>query len=187
MGRERTDKRSGRWGKWLAALVVLLLVAGGAAWQTGWAQEWYDDLLGDDELPADPAAVAAPPEVEVEAVVRPPALAQPADGAATLDQAALTRALAQLNDRDLGKHVIAAVGPLEPGGPEGAQVAAGDRAVHDALGDQRDAQAAHHREQGGGHREHDGRAHGLEVRPQPAQCRGCGSTVFRHESPSGPP
>ena len=107
------DERSGRWVKWLAAVVVLLLVAGGAAWQTGWAQEWYDDLRGDDELPADPAAVAAPPEVDTADVVRPPALAQPADGVAALDRAALGRALAQLNDPDLGKHVIAAVGPLE--------------------------------------------------------------------------
>lgn len=128
MARNDAKRGLGRLGKSLAALVVLLLVAGGVAWQTGWAREWYDDLRGRNGPPDDPAAVAAPPEVDAPVVVRPAALAQPADATPSLDPAALRRALAELDDPDLGRHVIAAIGPLEGSGlalrvSEGAGVA----------------------------------------------------------------
>jgi D-alanyl-D-alanine carboxypeptidase/D-alanyl-D-alanine-endopeptidase (penicillin-binding protein 4) len=84
------------------------------AWRTGWAEERWDDLRdGRAEGPADPAAVAPPPEVDVPDVVRPAPLAEPAAADAALARAALRSALARLADPDLGGHVLAAVGPLD--------------------------------------------------------------------------
>ncbi|AJR18081.1 D-alanyl-D-alanine carboxypeptidase/D-alanyl-D-alanine-endopeptidase [Pimelobacter simplex] len=95
-------------------LVVALLAGGGVAWRTGWAEEWWHDLRADAAgPPADPAAVAPPPEVDVAPVAVPGVLAPAADGTAALKRAELRKALAPLGDRDLGKHVIAAVGPLD--------------------------------------------------------------------------
>lgn len=95
-------------------LGVALLAGGGVAWRTGAAEEWWHDLRSDgQEQPADPAAVAPPPEVDVPDVVRPKALARPATGAGALDRAAIAAALRPLADKDLGKHVLAAVGPLD--------------------------------------------------------------------------
>lgn len=95
-------------------LGVALLAGGGVAWRTGAAEEWWHDLRSDgQEQPADPAAVAPPPEVDVPDVVRPKALARPAAGAGALDRAAIAAALRPLADKDLGKHVLAAVGPLD--------------------------------------------------------------------------
>ncbi len=130
VARKVRERRSGRVVKVLAALVVMALVAAGTlAWRTGWAEEHWSALRGDGDDPStDPAAVAPPPEVDVPEVVVPGALARPADGAAPLDRAALAAALAPLQDADLGRHVIAAVGPLEGTGlsaevAEGAAVA----------------------------------------------------------------
>lgn len=101
----------------VAALLGLVLVAGGVvAWQSGQAEEWWHELRGDAQAPADPAAVAAPPEVDVPDVVRPAALAPAAAGAGPLDRAAIAAALAPLRDRDLGPHVLAAVAPLTGSG-----------------------------------------------------------------------
>lgn len=98
-------------------LGVALLAGGGVAWRTGAAEEWWHDLRSDgQEPPADPAAVAPPPEVDVPDVVRPRALARPAAGAGALDRAAVAAALRPLADKDLGKHVIAAVGPIDGSG-----------------------------------------------------------------------
>jgi len=127
----RKDRESGRGraGRTLAVVLVLVLLAGaGVAWQTGWAARWWDELRADAGTPADPAAVAPPPEVDVPAVVAPPALASAADGAVALDRAAIRQALAPLDSPDLGRHVIAAVGALEGAGStyeatEGAGVA----------------------------------------------------------------
>ncbi|WP_207008454.1 D-alanyl-D-alanine carboxypeptidase/D-alanyl-D-alanine endopeptidase [Nocardioides aromaticivorans] len=109
------DARPRRARKVVAGLLgVALLAGGGVAWRTGTAEEWWHDLRGDGaEQPADPAAVAPPPEVDVPDVVRPKALARPAAGAGALDRAAIAAALRPLADKDLGKHVLAAVGPLD--------------------------------------------------------------------------
>ena len=124
------DARPRRARKVVAGLLgVVLLAGGGAAWRTGAAEEWWHDLRGDGaEQPADPAAVAPPPEVDVPDVVPPKALARPAAGAGALDRAAIAAALRPLADKDLGKHVLAAVGPLDGTGityraAEGATVA----------------------------------------------------------------
>ncbi len=109
-------------------LVVALLAGGGVAWQTGAAERWWHDLRADAGTPADPAAVAPPPEVDVPPVVVPDALAPTADGTAALDAGAVEQALSPLRSAALGRHVIAAVGPLEGTGyayeaAEGAGVA----------------------------------------------------------------
>ena len=109
-----SERGSGRLKKAFGALVVVALVgAGGVAWRTGWAEDqWHDFRDGQSGAPADPAAVAPPPEVDVPDVVLPEAVAEPADGLARLDPAALKKALAELNDPDLGRHVLAIVGAL---------------------------------------------------------------------------
>lgn len=98
---------------WVSAALALLLVAGVAGWQLG----WFDDLLGQDGgQTADPAAVAPPPEVDVPPVRRPRPVARPADGRVRLDTAAVESAITgYLGDRDLGRHVLAAVAPLTGG------------------------------------------------------------------------
>jgi D-alanyl-D-alanine carboxypeptidase/D-alanyl-D-alanine-endopeptidase (penicillin-binding protein 4) len=96
----------------VGVLVLALLAGAGVAWQTGWAERWWDELRADAGTP-DPAAVAPPPTVDIPPVVVPAALAPAADGAAALDPAAVRQALAPLDSPDLGRHVIAAVGPLE--------------------------------------------------------------------------
>lgn len=115
MGKGDEDAPPRRARKVVAGLVGVALVAGGGvAWRTGAAEEWWHDLRSEgQEQPADPAAVAPPPEVDVPDVVRPRALARPAAAAGALDRAAIAAALGPLADRDLGKHVIAAVGPLD--------------------------------------------------------------------------
>lgn len=124
------DARPRRARKVVAGILgVALLAGGGVAWRTGAAEEWWHDLRGDGaEQPAAPAAVAPPPEVDVPDVVRPKALARPAAGAGALDRAAIAAALRPLADKDLGRHVLAAVGALDGTGityraTEGATVA----------------------------------------------------------------
>ncbi|KRB80317.1 hypothetical protein ASE01_02190 [Nocardioides sp. Root190] len=123
-------RRPGRARRALAGVLGVALLAGaGVAWQTGWAEDRWDDLRdGRAKGPLDPAAVAPPPEVDVPDVVRPVALAEPAAAAALLQRAAVRSALTQLADPDLGSHVLAAVGPLDGGAlsyeqAEGAAVA----------------------------------------------------------------
>ncbi|GAA1511071.1 D-alanyl-D-alanine carboxypeptidase/D-alanyl-D-alanine endopeptidase [Nocardioides humi] len=114
MAKRDREAGRGRVRRVLAAVLVVALLAGaGLAWQTGWAEQWWDELRSDAGTPADPAAVAPPPEVDVPPVVVPDALAPAADGTAPLDAAAIRQALAPLDSPDLGRHVIAAVGPLE--------------------------------------------------------------------------
>lgn len=124
------DARPRRARKVVAGVLgVALLAGGGLAWRTGAADEWWHDLRGDGaQQPADPAAVAAPPGVDAPDVVRPKALARPAAAAGLLDRAAIAAALRPLADKDLGRHVLAAVGPLDGTGityraAEGATVA----------------------------------------------------------------
>ncbi|WP_182379010.1 D-alanyl-D-alanine carboxypeptidase/D-alanyl-D-alanine-endopeptidase [Nocardioides sp. WS12] len=109
------ERGSGRLKRAFGGFVVVALVAGGGvAWQTGWAEQQWDDFRnGQSGVPADPAAVAPPPEVDVPDVVLPGAVAEPANGLGPLNPAALKQALGDLNDTDLGAHVLAAVGPLD--------------------------------------------------------------------------
>ncbi|WP_408897852.1 D-alanyl-D-alanine carboxypeptidase/D-alanyl-D-alanine-endopeptidase [Nocardioides sp. R1-1] len=129
MAKREREQRAGGARRVLAGGLVLALLAGAAvAWQTGWAQRWWDELRADAGTPADPAAVAPPPEVDVPPVVVPGAVAVAADGTAPLDPQAVRQALAPLDSPDLGRHVIAAVGPLAGSGlayeaAEGADVA----------------------------------------------------------------
>jgi len=96
---------------WVSAALALLLVAGVAGWQLGWFDRFADD---EADPPADPAAVAPPPEVDVPPVRRPRPVAHAADGDARLDAAAVDAAISgYLGDRDLGRHVLAAVAPLD--------------------------------------------------------------------------
>lgn len=100
---------------WVSAALALLLVAGVAGWQLG----WFDRFLDDDPAPPgpeDPATVAPPPDVDVPPVAKPRPVAPAADTRVRLDLAAVESALtANLTDRDLGRHVLAAVAPLEGG------------------------------------------------------------------------
>lgn len=129
MGKRDREPGTGRARRVLAGgLVVALVVGAGVAWQTGRAERWWNELRADAGEPADPAAVAPPPDVDIPPVVAPAALASAADGAAVLDRRAVRQALAPLDSPDLGRHVIAAVGPLEGTGltyeaSEGAPVA----------------------------------------------------------------
>ncbi|MEZ0577770.1 D-alanyl-D-alanine carboxypeptidase/D-alanyl-D-alanine-endopeptidase [Nocardioides sp. MH1] len=99
---------------WVSAALALLLVLAVAGWQLG----WLDRFGGDDAPPSDdPAAVAPPPEVDVPPVRRPHAVAPVADLSPQLDISAVEAALRPfLRDRDLGRHVVAAVAPLRGGG-----------------------------------------------------------------------
>lgn len=129
MAKRDRESGTGRARRVLSGVLVVALLGGaGAAWQTGAAERWWDELRADAGTPADPAAVAPPPEVDVPPVVVPEALAPVADGTAALDRKAVRQALAPLDSPDLGRHVIAAVGPLAGTGyayeaAEGAAVA----------------------------------------------------------------
>ncbi|UMG93910.1 D-alanyl-D-alanine carboxypeptidase/D-alanyl-D-alanine-endopeptidase [Nocardioides sp. TF02-7] len=97
--------------RWLAALLALVVVAGVMGWRLGWLDRLLEE---DDDAPVDPAAVAPPPEVDVPPIRRPRPVAPPADEDGPLDAAAVEAALAgHLADRDLGRNVLAAVGPLD--------------------------------------------------------------------------
>ncbi|WP_183095724.1 D-alanyl-D-alanine carboxypeptidase/D-alanyl-D-alanine endopeptidase [Nocardioides stalactiti] len=96
---------------WVSAALALLLVVGVAGWQLGWF-----DFSDDPSRPPvdDPATVAPPPEVDVPPVRRPRPVAGPADSRARLDLNAVEAALrGYLGDRDLGKHVVGTVVPLD--------------------------------------------------------------------------
>lgn len=102
---------------WSAALLVLMLVAAGVvSWRLGYLDDWIDRLRGDD-TPTNPAGVAPPPEVDVPPVVKPPELARPADADAPLSRPAIEQAIGRyLHNKNLGRHVLAAVAPLDGSG-----------------------------------------------------------------------
>ena len=95
---------------WVSAALALLLVAGVAGWQLG----WFDRFLDEDEPPTDdPASVAPPPEVDVPPVRTPRPVAPAADARTRLDTVAVESAMTDyLTNRNLGRHVLAAVAPL---------------------------------------------------------------------------
>lgn len=122
----RGDASHGRTGRrgWIAVVLVLVLLGGAAAtWRLDLYDEYaaplVDEWFGDgaDPAPPDPATVAPPPGLELPAVIRPPDAAEPVDGAG-LSTADIRAALAPyLDERDLGRHVVAAVAPLAAGPP----------------------------------------------------------------------
>jgi D-alanyl-D-alanine carboxypeptidase/D-alanyl-D-alanine-endopeptidase (penicillin-binding protein 4) len=94
-------------------LVLALVLAGLATWN----YDLLDRLLERDPSSADPAAIAPPPGLDLPAVLAPGDVA-PAARPSPLSAAKVRRALAPyLADRDLGRHVLAAVAPLSGGRP----------------------------------------------------------------------
>jgi D-alanyl-D-alanine carboxypeptidase/D-alanyl-D-alanine-endopeptidase (penicillin-binding protein 4) len=96
-------------------LVIALVVGGIATWRYDLLDRWLDD---DPSQPAEPAAIAPPPGLELPPVDVPEAVARPLPDRPRLDRAAVRRAVqSDLSDRDLGRHVLAAVAPLGGGPP----------------------------------------------------------------------
>jgi D-alanyl-D-alanine carboxypeptidase/D-alanyl-D-alanine-endopeptidase (penicillin-binding protein 4) len=97
-------------------LLVIALVAGGVAtWRYDLLDRWLEDEPAE---PAEPAAIAPPPGLELPPVDLPEAVARPLPERPRLDRAAVRRAVqSDLSDRDLGRHVLAAVAPLGGGPP----------------------------------------------------------------------
>jgi D-alanyl-D-alanine carboxypeptidase/D-alanyl-D-alanine-endopeptidase (penicillin-binding protein 4) len=121
----RSDASHGRSTprRWILVLLVLVLAVGGAAtWRYDLYDEYaaprIDDWFGDEpESPPDPVTIAPPPGLELPAVARPAAAAEPVDSG-RLNPAEVRSALAPyLDDPDLGRHVVAAVAPLASGRP----------------------------------------------------------------------
>jgi len=101
----------------LAVFLVVALVAGGiAVWRLDLVDRWFDD---NPAPPVEPAAIAPPPGLDLPDVETPGLVARPLVDRPQLDTAAVRRAVQRyLGDRDLGRHVLAAVAPL--GGGEAA-------------------------------------------------------------------
>jgi serine-type D-Ala-D-Ala carboxypeptidase/endopeptidase (penicillin-binding protein 4) len=114
VGRRDARHGSGRPQRWLPVFLVLaLLLAATATYRFDLGDRWFG--LGQPDPSTDPAAVP-PPEGLSLPPLTPPAAVAPAlettDGA--LDPARVRRALAaRLDDRDLGRHVLASVSELD--------------------------------------------------------------------------
>ncbi len=96
----------------LAVVLVIVLTAGGLA---AWRYDVLDRLVGDEpaDRSADPATVTPPAGVEAPEVAAPDPVADASSARGGADAAAVEAALAPyLADRDLGRHVLAAVAPL---------------------------------------------------------------------------
>lgn len=120
-----TTRASGRSGRATVVLVVVLMLVAGAvaAWRYDLLDSRLDALLSADgpdgpgDPTSDPAAVAPPPGLDLAEVRAPDPVAQATSTGGALDAGAVRRVLAPyLRDRDLGRHVRAAVAPLG-GGP----------------------------------------------------------------------
>jgi D-alanyl-D-alanine carboxypeptidase/D-alanyl-D-alanine-endopeptidase (penicillin-binding protein 4) len=113
--RHHASRSGSRTRTWLVVVLVLALVAGGAAaWRLGWADDLVDRWLtaeGPDPV-TEPAAVPPPEGIDVPALPAPRPVARAAEGGRLLP-AAVRRALSSgLADRDLGRSVHVAVADL---------------------------------------------------------------------------
>lgn len=111
-----TQKRG--WKRLLGGVLAVLLIAAGAlSWQFGYAEKWWDRWVAQESTYDGPADIAPPPEIALPPVRSPAPVARPARGEASLDPAAIERALGSyFTDRDLGPHLLAAVAPLRGAG-----------------------------------------------------------------------
>ncbi|HET9419969.1 MAG TPA: D-alanyl-D-alanine carboxypeptidase/D-alanyl-D-alanine-endopeptidase [Nocardioides sp.] len=103
--------------RWILGVVlVLALVVGGlATWHYDLLDRWLED---EPQQPAEPAAIAPPPGLDLPPVDLPEAVARPLPERPRLDRSAVRAAVqSDLSDRDLGRHVLAAVAPLAGGPP----------------------------------------------------------------------
>ncbi|MEV7429994.1 D-alanyl-D-alanine carboxypeptidase/D-alanyl-D-alanine-endopeptidase [Nocardioides sp. NPDC092400] len=110
----RRDARHGSRRARLLPLVALLVlaVAAAAAWRYDVLDRWLEP-----DRPADPAAIAPPEDLALPPAVEPAAVAEPLAAPGPVAAAAVRRAIAgDLRDEDLGRHVLAAVAPLEGAG-----------------------------------------------------------------------
>ena len=121
----RRDRRhgSGALLRWVpVVLVVVLLVSAVAAYRFDLGASWFGTGTADPRR--DPAAVAPPEGLALPALRAPDPVARPDTDPAAPDRAKVRRAVASfLADADLGRHVVAAIGPLDG---TGTLVAVGD-------------------------------------------------------------
>lgn len=106
----------GRLGTWLPTLlVVAILLAAVGAHRFAWGERYLPWLVADD---AGPTEVAAPAGLDLPAWSAPAPDAVAVDPAGTVVPDRVAAALSgPLDDPDLGRHVVGAVGSLTPGSP----------------------------------------------------------------------
>jgi serine-type D-Ala-D-Ala carboxypeptidase/endopeptidase (penicillin-binding protein 4) len=108
------------WTRWLPFVVVIALLAGGAAaYRFDLGDRWFGGGTppGPDST-QEPAAVPPPPGVVVPAPTTPPAVADPvpeADSGAMAPRKVARVLAPYLADPDLGRHVVAAVADMSTG------------------------------------------------------------------------
>lgn len=117
MARRDRDHGSGAFLRWFPVVLVLsLLVAAGAAYRFDLGTAWFG--TGELDPNKEPAAVAPPEGLNLPALTTPGAVTPGDEARDSVVRARVERALAPLlDDRDLGKHVVVAVGPLDGTGP----------------------------------------------------------------------
>lgn len=123
MGRRDRRHGSGAFLRWFPVLLVLAVLAGaGAAYRFDLGPRWFG--TGPDPA-TEPAAVPPPEGLDLPARARPDPVARPGSPKARVAAGEVRRTLAPyLTDRDLGRHVLVAVGGLA-GGADPVEVGSG--------------------------------------------------------------
>jgi D-alanyl-D-alanine carboxypeptidase/D-alanyl-D-alanine-endopeptidase (penicillin-binding protein 4) len=118
VGRRDRGHGSRAWWRWgPVALVLVLLVAAGAAYRFDLGDRWFG--TGEPDPETEPAAVPPPEGLSLPTLFDPPPVAEATDGSG-LAPPKVGRALAPfLTDKDLGRRVFAFVADV--GGSEGAR------------------------------------------------------------------
>ena len=110
----RGDRRhgTGAFGRWFPVILVLAILAGAlAAYRFDLGPRWFG--TGEPDPDTEPAAVEPPSGLDLPALTRPAAVADPLPGGGTLSRQKVRRAVDRfLRDRDLGKSVHAVVAGL---------------------------------------------------------------------------